>query len=477
MSEEPQTPVIYPASGVYRPPLSITVSGSLSHGDKIYYITEDGGAEGSTTVKKRLYSEPFLLSRAGRVRVTAFVWRAGFGEGHSVSHIFLLDDNSKPSAPIAPPLPSKAHDVASQKRAPQRRVSFAKTPLEVQSLESFSVSIQLEDEAGFICSSTFDHPMKVVLSAETIGGSHTSLATVDLPSKNSTTKTFPPPFTQTSNILVSNQVDHKGNASSLGRSGKGGSWNAFADSSACLSGNQTTCSSVKFRVSSLCRAIVGLHSGLEDISSELSWRALPFSFHFSADLSDPSTVPAFRIYEGGRLLEDAGTEEFSVGDEFSIRVRPTGDVSYYHNGKIIWTSSSANDAVYSLHVRIAAQLGDVSIMAMSLVGDGEPFFASIDGLLWRPKTVPTGITENLVLRAWIAGTDVVPAVACIRLATNTIPRWAFAAINLASMFAIGSTGSQGGHVGSIMVESHARQETLQVVATPTLNRLPNVQHQ
>jgi hypothetical protein len=462
---EPQTPTIFPTSGLYRPPLSVTLSAVLSQGDKLYYIVEESDDQSPAVVRKRLYSEPFLLLSPGRVRVTAFVWRPGFGESQSASNIFMLDDGAKPtqSRPVTtiesfmPPRKASTN---------MRSVVFTKVPHAIRSLETFSVSIGLQDEAGFSCASSFVHPLKIALSAEVMGETVTSLATIDISTSERAPKLLPPPFVQTSNVLISSQNERSGVMTSIARSGKGGSWNAFADSTPCISGNQAQCASVRFRVHSLARAIVGLHLGLEDVASEMSWRSLPFSFHFSADLSDPTTVPAFRIYESGRLVEDAGTEEFAIGDEFAIRVRPNGDVSYLRNGNVLVTSNnpSGSQAVFSIHVRVAAQLGDVAISSMSTVADGEPFSATIDNLLWKPRAMTSeAVCDKIVLRAWIAGTDFVPATTRVVLKTNCIPRWAFAALNLASMFAVGTCGSQSSHVGKVMGDGHQNQAPLQVV--------------
>lgn len=455
-------PTIFPASGLYRPPLSVSLSGAMSGGDKLYYIIEESDGQ-VPTVRKRLYSEPFLLQTPGRARITAFVWRPGFGEGQSVSNIFMLDNDGKPGSQSNLD-PQRVLSVIAPKQHSKkpRSVVFTNVPREIRSLETFSISIALKDEADFMCASSFSHPVKVAVSAEVMGEAATSLATLDIPASAHLSKLLPPPFVQTSNALVQSTTDSSG--VHVGRSGKGGSWNSFADSTPCISGSQTPCASIKFRVHSLSRVIVGLHLGLEDVSSEMSWRALPYSFHFSADLSDSSTVPAFRIYESGRLVEDAGTEEFDIGDEFSIRVRPNGDVSYLRNGNILVTTPGLSSAVYSVHVRIAAQLGDVAISGMTMVADSDPFSATLENLLWKPKVIDgPAIREKIVLRAWIAGTDYVPATAGVDLKTNCIPRWAVAALNLASMFALGTCGSQSNHVGVLMNDGHRSQAPLQVV--------------
>lgn len=468
MGKEPSEPTIYPPSGVYRPPLSVTVTAPLDQGDKLYYIVEEAqlGSE-IPSVRKRLYTEPFLLSSAGRVRVSAFIWRLGFGESNSASNIFLLDEVAKPSAPRSGVVPSALVLPQSKAKPTEKscRVSFARVPEEIRSLEQFSVDVELEDEAGFRCAASYDHPTKVVLSAEILGEATTHQTVVDVSWRQDSKRVLPPPFVQTSNMLVTNRAVRNGSCSDLGRSGKGGAWNAFADSTGCISSSLTACSSVVFRVQCLSRVIVGLHLGLEDVASELSWRALPYSFHFSADLSDPSTVPAFRIYESGKLVEEAGTEEFAVGDEFSIRLRPNGDVAYFHNGLLLLSSPnpSSNASVFSVHVRIASQMDEEAISSMSIVADGEPFSATIDNLLWKPIASAMEKQQHLVLRAWIAGTDYIPAVARVQLRTNSLPRWAFAAMSLASMFALGVAGSQSSHVATVLGEGHQNQPALAVV--------------
>jgi hypothetical protein len=433
----------------------------LDHGDKLYYVLEESSLDHTPTVQKRLYTGPLMLSSLGRVRLTAFLWRQGFGEGKSTTNIFMLDDEAKPGAPTRVFIP---HEKVPPPRPPEKfcKVTFSRLPEVVNSLESFGVELSLVDEAGFPCPSIFPQN-KCVVSAEVFGGVETYQTTFEAPKQSHRMRTLHPlPFVQTSNMLVSSKENSHGGFCALGRSGKGGTWNAFADSSPCLSSLITACACVTFRVQCLSRVIVGLHLGLEDVTSELSWRALPISFHFSADLNDPSTVPAFRIYESGKLCEDCGTEEFSIGDEFAIRLRPNGDVAYFHNGMLIFTSTntiSNPSAIFSVHVRVASQLEEIAVSNLALVEDGEPFLASIENILWKPA-MPESEASFLVLRAWIAGTDYIPAVARIPLRTNSVPRWAFAAMSLASMFALGVSGSQSSHVAAAMNDNHAKHPAL-----------------
>lgn len=461
----PRSPAIFPTSGFYKSPLAVSISGDVQEGDALFYVIEtkeDGPV-------RHKYIAPFLLSGSTRFCVSAFVWRDGVGEGPRSSAIYVINSD----APQAAALQQSACTTAVLHK--QRRLcntsnefftlQFFRAPPAIRSMETFDVELGLSDQTGCDASASYCCGASVVLSAELFGDKSTCQVKVPLVSGSVDQKRRCPPFVETSLMMIDGQPT----CCSLSRVGGGGSWNAYANTAPCIGTTLSGYFGVSFRVVSLCRAIVGLHSGLENAASELSWRLLQHSFHVSADLSDPNTVPAFRIYELGKLIEEAGTVEFALGDELSIETRSSGDVVYLHNKAVVHISSATNSlaTVFSLHVRIANQQGSATLSEVCLLERQEPFRFRIGGLLFRPDLDSDGnhsnASKSLVLRAFITGTDYVPAVARIPVVTSSLPRWAFAAISLSSMFALGAVGSQSGLVAGLCAEHLEGASTLMII--------------
>ena len=340
---------------------------------------------------------------------------------------------------------------------------FSSPPTVITPMLPFDLNLFLVDAFGFPCASPTGLSVATVcVAAETIGATTVpTLCTFVCPIPSVPPKMRLVPFVATSNILP----ETTSAGMSIGRTGRGGAWNAYANSDPCLAATSQHCG-VVFRVVSLCRAIVGIHNGVSDPSSESSWRQLPHSMHFSADLADPTTVPAFRIYENGRLVEECGTQEFEIGSEFSIRVRQNGRVAYFCGDRVIHTSKQepVPNAIYSVMTRIANQESTASLGSMRLFAAGSPLTISLHRLSWKPPMVQESDKQQTAcIRAWILGTDFVPATLRASLTNNPVPRWAFAALSLSSMFALGAAGCQGGHVPSLMTHHHEVSRPLEQV--------------
>lgn len=461
---EPNIPAVYPSSGMYRPPLAVTITCQLSDGDILYYALDND--RGSSRSKRERYVAPFLIPEAGRFRVTAFVWRQGFGEGPHATALFMLDD-SAPPATIHRQNPSifqsslAAPTTAYRADRGIKQLRFSRSPREIRSLEPFDVEVTLFDAEGFPSSGEFSSAAKLVITGEVSGSASVAKTLLDLPHRKAQGKAKLVPFVETAMMICEHDAQ---DGSRLARSGRGGSWNSYANSEPCLGiASSSAFGGISFAVSSLCRVIVGIHAGLDEASSELSWKCLPFSFHFSADLADPTTVPAFRLYEMGKLVEEAGTVEFCINDSFEFVIRPNGDVSYLHNGCTIHTSKSPNpQLLYCVHTRIAAQLDSTAIQKLKLTENGNVFVAEGCGVVWKPPMEPdVELTAKfLILRAWISGEDVLPATTKVPIATNCIPRWAFAALSLGSMFALGAVGCQSSQISPLMTDQHAHAPEL-----------------
>lgn len=497
---EPPLPVIFPSSGVYKPPVSVVISApGLQVGEAIFYVIEALNA----APKRFRYVAPFVITELGRVRITAFVWREGFGEGRRVNAIYELEDRAL-SAAVRSPLSSSAGvtspalflrqkpeiDAVPMRPLPQaqplHRLVFNRIPTVIRSLEPFDVELMLYDSAGCEAPGTHHHlDATIVVHAEMCGAGRTNAVSVPLPTQPQKLGCRSPPFTQTQQILVEGQQVGAGGSCSLSRttssSSPSSSWDCFANTSPCIGARLSGYNALSVEVASVTRAIVGLHTGLEDTASPLAWRFMLHSFHISADLSDPHTCPAFRVYEYGSMVESCGTRDVQVGDELGIRVNPNGDVLYLHNAVVVHISEARPEAelstTYSVHIRVAAQQGPVALTNVRLIEAGEPFAATVAGLMWRPalegstatpsaaiegdvsQRIP-GRTDSIVIRAWITGSDYIPAVARVPVESNTVPRWAFAALSLSSMFALGTAGCQNGHISTLFTDRNAKGNQL-----------------
>ena len=331
---------------------------------------------------------------------------------------------------------------------------FASPPTEITPMVPFDLNLFLVDAFGFPCASPTGLSVATVcVAAETMGATTVpTLCTFVCPFSSGPPKLRLVPFVATSNILSETTLE----GMNIGRSGRGGAWNAYTNSDPCLSATSQH-RGVVFRVVSRCRAIVGIHNGVSDPSSESSWRQLPHSMHYSADLADPMTAPAFRIYENGQLVEECGTQEFEVGSEFSIRVRQNGRVAYFCGDRVIHTSKqeAVPNTIYSVMTRIANQESTASLGSMRLFAAGSPLAIPLRRLSWKPPIWQESEKKlTACIRAWILGTDFVPATLRASLTNNPVPRWAFAALSLSSMFALGAAGCQGAHVPSLMTHHH-----------------------
>jgi hypothetical protein len=500
MPSAPPQVLIAPSSGVYCPPIVITLAANTGANDVIYYTVQDAETSSDLSsmrvgygmqqpLRRNRYVSPIVLTQQGRVKISAFIWREQYGEGPHASALYMLDREAPP--PSEPATSRVFHDAARLEavHSPHRNddetgaqlapasqlveisynenlcsLHFSSPPNVITPMVPFDLNLYLVDAFGFPSAAPNMSSVTVCISAETAGATVVpTICTFVCPLPMQLAKLRLVPFIATSNILPETTSD----GMTLGRTGRGGTWNSYANSDPCLAATSQHCG-VAFRLASLCRAIVGIHNGVSDPSSESSWRQLPHSFHFSADLADPTTVPAFRIYELGRLVEECGTLEFEIGSEFSIRVRQNGRVAYFYGERVIFTSRQdpVPNAVYSVMTRIATQESRASFTCMRLVAAGTPLTLSIKRLAWKPPMVASEVEKPssvAIIRAWILGTDFVPATFRAALSNNPVPRWAFAALSLASMFALGATGCQGGHVPALMTHHHETAKPLEQV--------------
>ena len=214
---------------------------------------------------------------------------------------------------------------------------------------------------------------------------------------------------------------------------------------------------VTFRITNLCRSIVGLHdvSLLDDSEpgNDAVWRRYLYSFHVSADLEDLDSLPQYRIYERGNLVKSLGTQTFRIGDTFSLRLRPNGTVVYQHNHHVIRIAESptefASGRRLRLSVRIASQSAPPALEDVALVKAETPSVIQLSGLFWHGSAAES--SQNVskgILRAWILGRDYVPATAQVKLELVDRPKWAYGAASLASFFALGGFGLHGGAVST-----------------------------
>lgn len=100
----PSAPLIHPTTGIYAPPLSviITADHDEDRGDILFYILEDDQqqtphnipATNDNSTRRQRYRAPILLNHAGRFKITAFVFRQGYGDGPLSSTLYLLDDDA-----------------------------------------------------------------------------------------------------------------------------------------------------------------------------------------------------------------------------------------------------------------------------------------------------------------------------------------------------------------------------------------------
>eukprot|EP00759_Apiculatamorpha_spiralis_P036201 PhF_6_TR36498/c0_g1_i3/m.53672 len=102
-------PVILPSSGIYRPPLTITIlrgTDNYSDNDELFYSLQhsfsaehlaSSHAKPYTTGAGR-YDGPLRIDHAGRVKLSVFQHREGIGKGRPAVALYMLEYNA-PEAP------------------------------------------------------------------------------------------------------------------------------------------------------------------------------------------------------------------------------------------------------------------------------------------------------------------------------------------------------------------------------------------
>ena len=466
----PLPPAISPTSGMYCPPVCVTIAGEIRQGDVLFYTILDTNADPAKFVGKQRYQGPVVLNAVGRVKIVAHIWRPSVGEGTKSSALYLLDRDAPP--------PSKASDpryqgyfnnrlllettalvpdstLAIEEAQPVPRIEmlhFLQVPSVIVPLKPFHLSIQIVD--------VFGHPLSKTLHDPSIA------ITVD----NSSTKTVAStivacegikqepichglPFAAVSNILlIRSEQGH-----SLYRAGKGGMWDSFATSEPCIGLVNTAGAGIGFSVVSLTRSIVGLYDNIPDPNSETSWKHVNHAFHFSADINDPTSAASFRVYEMGQYIASVGTRDFVLGDYFYLHIRPNGVLEYVHDEEVVFVSPRRvpSTTTYSCIIRIASQQSTPALSNLHAVGHQNPEPITIKSLVWKPAMAEgNSKDEEGILRAWIVGSEVFPATQRVTIQQGTIPKWASAALTLSAMFILGSLGCQGNHVAEALKVLH-----------------------
>jgi hypothetical protein len=434
-------PFIDPTSGIYRPPLVVTISAAPADGafgddstvdsswhGHLYYAVQRAataadvsgpGAAGLEPPPQR-YRGAFTLSEPGRVKVRAFVRRVGargeIVDGPSATALYMLDRVAQPpnrkehgSLLHLVRHPAPAVNVTTLKAAMangsldtnqiiasnKRFLQFVEMPQAVRSFETFSVTLFLVDGCGFPVALPETNPV-VSLTAEAtyddyesdhLRRHHTApsdaATVVKIPCNAMPTDNSPVPvhWTQVINMLSVGQ-------GSLHRIGDSTAWDAWATCRPTIALRGANLG-VQFCVANPCRGIIGLHPAQVDPGSRGSWRLFTHSIHLSADTDDrPNAACFFRLYENGFAVDTVGTKSFDVGAVFSMKLRPNGAVVYILDGCVIHVSSTAHDGSVSdeplaVSVKLASQVAEPALQDVGLLRAETPSLIQVSNLLWR----------------------------------------------------------------------------------------------